>query len=84
MCALRIQSLARAICLVNNQYHFRVWCGGRWNKRVWSDADVKRYMDSAVKERERLFKLKRSGFSDDLSAKVCADALRKLRVRAQS
>ena len=68
--------------MANKRYHLDVWVGGRWRERVWSDADVRRHVDSAVKERERLFKLKHSGFSDDLSAKACADALRKLRERA--
>ena len=68
--------------MTNNRYHLDVWVGGRWCKRVWSDADVKRHVESAVRERERLFKLRHPGFSDDLSAKVCADALRKLRERA--
>ena len=67
--------------MVNERYHLEVWVGGRWHKRVWSEADVRRHIDSAVKEHERLFKLKHSALSDDLSAKVCADALKKLRER---
>jgi hypothetical protein len=67
--------------LASKRYHLYVWVGGRWRERFWSDADVRRHVDSAVKERERLFKLKHSVFSDDLSAKVCADALRKLRAQ---
>ena len=69
--------------MASKRYHLDVWVGGRWLKRVWSDADVRRHIESAVKERERLFKLKHSGFSDDLSANVCADALRKLRERVR-
>jgi hypothetical protein len=68
--------------LTSKQHHLYVWFGGRWLKRVWSEADVKCHVDSAFKERERLFKLKRPGFSDDLSAKMCADSLKKLRMRA--
>jgi len=68
--------------LASKQHHLYVWFGGRWLERVWSEADVKCHVDSAVKERERLFMLKRPGFSDDLSAKICADALKKLRERA--
>lgn len=67
--------------MASKQYNLDVWFGGRWHKRVWSEADVKRHVDSAVKERERLFELKHSGFSDDLSAEVCADDLKKLRER---
>ena len=65
--------------MASKRYHLYVWVGGRWRERFWSDVDVKRHVDSAIKEREGLFKLKHSGFSDDLSAKVCVDALRKLR-----
>lgn len=67
--------------MARKRYHLDVWFGGRWLKRVWSEADIRRHVDSAVRERERLFKLKHSSFSDDLSAKVCVDALRKLRAR---
>jgi len=67
--------------LENKRYHLDVWVGGRWRERVWSDVYVRHHVDSAVKERERLFKLKHSDFSDDLSAKACADALRKLSER---
>lgn len=60
----------------SKRYRLDVWFGGHWRRRVWSDADVRRHVESAVKERERLFKLKHSGFSDDLSTKLCVDALR--------
>ena len=65
--------------MANKRYHLDVWVGGRWLEQFWSDADVRRHVERAVKEREHLFKLKRSSYSDDLSGKVCADALRKLR-----
>lgn len=65
--------------MASKRYHLDVLVGGRWRERVWSDADVRHHFESAVKERERLFKLKHSSLSVDLSAKVCADALRKLR-----
>lgn len=68
----------------NKRYHLAVWVGGRWYEEFWSDADVRRHVESAFKERERLFVSKYSDFSDNLSAKVCADALRKLRERADS
>jgi hypothetical protein len=70
--------------LARNQYHLYVWVGGRWLEQFWSDADVNRHIGNAVRERERLFRLKHSRFSNDLSAKVCADALRKLRERTIS
>jgi hypothetical protein len=34
--------------LASKQYHLDVWFGGRWLKRVWSEADVKCHVDSAV------------------------------------
>lgn len=68
--------------MASKRYHLDVWVRGRWRERVWSDADVRHHVDSVVKERERLFKLKHWSFSDDLSAKLCADALKKLRERA--